>query len=90
MKNNVLFLNMAERCFSFRCFVTFLVCGGWLCGVCVCVCFRHFEVLMVSCFVCCVFGKVANVSKSLFSQFLGFLGGVFILVDLGLEGLGFS
>ena len=34
LKNCGVVLSMARRCFLFRCFVTYLVCGGWLCGVC--------------------------------------------------------
>ena len=62
-----------KKVFLFRCFVTFLVCGGWLCGFL----FGLLEVLMVLWFVVCVFGKVENVLNMLFSAIMFAFVGVF-------------
>ena len=62
---------MAKRCFSFRCFVTCLIRGDWLYGVCLFFAFWDFNGFVI-CFW--VFGTVANVLNMFIFQVWGVWG----------------
>ena len=67
---------MTRRSFLFRCFVTCLVCGGWLCGVSLLFLFAIGGFSgFVACF--CGFSKVANVLNMLVFPCFVLLGVVY-------------